>query len=1283
LQWRQLRPIQCCAEGSLVTTPGGYSAGTIFLSVVPSFKDFQNAVRREAKAANKAFGEEQAKGRAAQASTDRRDAERRGKDSGGAYGRAMSNAISKALAALPKQTIDVDSSAAEAQIAVIRARLEALDGKDIKIGANSREASAVLQRLQEELKQISLGSTEAHVVVNAGTAYAELKRIDHDLNRIDGRRATAHVKVDTNAASRGLQGLLGHLDNNGASMRAFNGLVLAGAAALPLLVPAAIAAAGAIAGIGIAAGVGILGLGALIAAFSGIGTAVKALDAVHKNAAKDALANSKAIRVAAKGVRDAEQGVARARQQAADSATDAARRVADAMRRQKDAEENLRDVQKDAKKAQIDLTKARAVAQKQIEDLTLRMRGGAVAERQALVDLFEAQVAYNNAQADSGATNLDKEKASINLEQARIGIAQIRADNVALAEEQKKAAQTGVEGTDTVIQAQDQLTQSNKRVVDAQRQVADAAQAVKDAQTAQARDARDSALSVRDANERLADSQAAYTEAVTKTGDVGSASMQQLNDAMSKLGPAGRAFAIFLESTVMPFLRGIRSALQEGMLPGVTAFFKTIIGTYGPQLTAFMGTLGKVLGDLFTKLGETLKSPAFRGFFDMLATQGPVMLKLWGDIGLNLLTIFAQLATALAPLATDMLKFLARVTKQFSDFLATPQGKKAMSDFLHLVEKVGPQVMTFFTALVKAVWNLGTALGPYALVLLKVFTGFLTFIAGMDPTVLGGIVIGIIAITFAIQALLAISSVIGTVAIAVEVAGAPVLGVIAAVILIIAALAVAFVLLWTHSETFRDIVTSSFKVIGAVIGWVWNNLLKPVLKALWAYVKFVGEVWFAVFDLMWHIFKAALGKVADAWHWFAETGVGKAIIGFFRDYVQPAWQVFADWVADFWGDIQNLFKKGVVFVVDTVINGGLIDGFNWLADKFGSKKIGRIQLPATMYSDSNSKTAPKKATKFGLATGGFVPGFSPTPTADNIPAMLTAGEFVLPVRAVQTLRAQFGDGFLEMLRRGLPGYANGGLVDFGRLLQSKGFRVSEQSHFGGVHPVHAKNSLHYKDQAIDVNYGPGGQSPEEKKAIDAIIGLAKAYGLRTIWQAPGHYDHAHFDTGKGGSILGKVGGWLKDKAGSVINAPLEWLRKKVRGLYGHLNDNMFGEVLIGGTEKLINMGVHKLVDVGSAIGDFFTSDDDAKPGYANGGEVKLYDNGGWLQPGLTTVLNASGRPEPVFSAQQWESMNRNGGAGGVTVNGGIHGGDTHDVLSELEFRLRAARRGGVYAERVG
>lgn len=167
-----------------------------------------------------------------------------------------------------------------------------------------------------------------------------------------------------------------------------------------------------------------------------------------------------------------------------------------------------------------------------------------------------------------------------------------------------------------------------------------------------------------------------------------------------------------------------------------------------------------------------------------------------------------------------------------------------------------------------------------------------------------------------------------------------------------------------------------------------------------------------------------------------------------------------------------------------------------------------------------------------------------------------------------------------------PGQGSARLIALGRMLQSKGFRVGEHPSFGGVAPVH-KGRGHYEGRAIDVNYGPGGRSEIETRAINGVINAIRAAGFRTIWQAPGHYGHAHVE----------------------------------------------------------------------------------------------YDQGGLIQPGLTSVYNRSGKPEAVLTnteMQMFKALVSQGGATSI-VGGDLviqSTGNTRDDLAEAMFQLRRAKRGG-------
>lgn len=62
------------------------------------------------------------------------------------------------------------------------------------------------------------------------------------------------------------------------------------------------------------------------------------------------------------------------------------------------------------------------------------------------------------------------------------------------------------------------------------------------------------------------------------------------------------------------------------------------------------------------------------------------------------------------------------------------------------------------------------------------------------------------------------------------------------------------------------------------------------------------------------------------------------------------------------------------------------------------------------------------------------------------------------------------------------------IVKLGKLAQEMGLRVGENPHFGGVAPVHAKNSYHYKGEAIDVS-GDTHKMNRYARRVEQIFGI--------------------------------------------------------------------------------------------------------------------------------------------------------------------------------------------------
>lgn len=1420
----------------------------------------------------------------------------------GAWETKVKSKIKAAQAAIGDIVIGVDSSEADRELAALKARLTDLNAH-VGVDLDSAKAKAEIKAISLELARLSHKSVDIQVKVDAARASAELAAIDKQAhktgNTVDGSgnafRAFSGIVLGVVALGPAvipvLAGIAGGLAAVGTA--GFGAALGAGVAVLGLSgIQNAVSALNDVQNN--ATKDNLAYEKSMRTANNGVRDAEKGLSRTRESAARSA-------EDAARRVADAQRGVADAERQAARSAEDSARRVSDAQRslvdahrsaaqgiksaleQQKQAEDTLARSQRDAQQAQEDLVAARIKAQQDLQDLQDKIAAGKLDERQALVDLFNAKVTYTSTMADGGATNLQKEEASIQLARAQLAIKNIRESNQQLAAEKKKGDKEGVNGSAAVQTAQDRLTQAlqaqkkaqqdlgdaaaavtqarvqgAQQVADAERSVSDALRdqqraaadsarsiadshrSVADAVRSQQQGALDGSRSISDAQQRLTDAQLAYQEALTKTGEVGSSSMQKLEQAMGQLSPAGRDFARFIFGLKDDFYK-LRGIAQEGFLPGLQKGLGSLIKTYGPGLFRFVGTMSRLLGDLSGKAAAGLQTPVWREFFKVMEKFAPIFTEQFASILGNIATTIAGVMTALAPFSKDFGDALVSITGSWAKWAAGLTKDKSFKEFLGYVRKEGPKVVDFFLALVGALLNLAKALAPYADKLLGALTGFLEFIAGLDPKVLGAIALGILGIVLAAQILFAAMSLLGTIATAVGAlatifeisAGAvitaalPIIGIVALIVAGLAILGVGLYLLWTKSETFRKIVKGAWNgvkaAIGFVVDWlvntawpwikkVWHNIadgfvwMGHTIKAIFHdYVRPILELFGAMVAALYdHTLRPVFGWIGEKWSWLADkiaSGYNKhikpifqAFGGFIHDHVLPIFETAIDAIGKAWDGLKEMLKKPIEFVVNTIINGGLIDNFNKLARMFGTSEMPHVKLPASWdRADHVGSARHGQAMAPGFATGGWT-----GPGAKYQPAGLVhADEFVVRKESQQKMRTRF-PGLLDHINTfgTLPGFSEGGLVAFGRRLQQMGYQVGENPAFGGVTPgAHMANSWHYRGGAIDVNHDQG----NEKAALDAIIPMAKALGFAITWQAPGHYDHAHFDIGQWSDLYGKttkVGGesggqGFLSKLLGKFTSPLKWLEHKILSgvdkLTDKFGDNGFVKMLSAIPGKLVNAAKEKFSNLLGGVKDMVSGDKGGKAQdivhagasargwgdgaewaaltqiishesswkptannptstayglfqmlsetssnpnvqtqhgldyiksrygdpvrawdfwqqhhwYADGGLVgedgsntsesvptMMYDNGGYLSPGLTQVLNLTGRPEPVFTGEQWDHLSRgNGGVGGTNVSVTVPMMPTNstpdEVAAAIVFAQRRMMRGGVYAEQIG
>jgi hypothetical protein len=1153
--------------------------------------------------------------------------------------------------------------------------------------------------------------------------------------------------------------------------------------------------------------------------------------------AERALANAR--RSAARATADAERALADARRNAARAAADAERQVKEAREqaaeaieaayeRQEQAAKALADAQDSVREAEQALADARQKARDDAASLDEKQRKASVDERQRVLDLMDAQATYNAVLADGSSTNVDKEQASINLENAQIALNEIRQTQADLTKEQQDYAQNGVEGNENVQSAQDALTEALERQkeaqeavaqaaedakdaqLDAAKQIADAirsqrrtlsdnARAIADAQRNLARTNADNARSIADAQRSLARARQQHAQTVTETNDELTASEKRLQTAMDKLSPAGRRFARFLFG-LRDEAKALRDAVQEAMLPGVQRGLETIIKTYGPQFKSFAARMGKAVGDIFDEAGEALGGPEWKRFFKTYGKMLPGLFKDGARTIGNFITAFANVMDAIAPFVKRFSKALLGMSRDVRHFFDSGKGRNAVKDFMAYAAQVGPKVAELIGALAGALAHIARALAPIGSKILDGVVSILDGIAGMDTGTLQAIAFAIIVLTTAFQAAAAVSAIFATGGI---ILASPVATIAFAVIALVGALT----LLYIRSEKVRTIIDALGRgvkflwehyvrpflgKVGDYFVWqfksiqsTWNNVLKPVLAAVWGAIKFLWEkvaqpvlkafgwyfktiftavkwywdhILWPVLDLIVTFFwkelaptKAVLDDLKSAWHLMA-TGfkwawdnIIKPIFDFFKDSLTkepngliPTFKNAMQTLGELWDGLKDKMAAPVRWVIDKVINNGIIDAFNWVAGKVGSTTIDKIKLP-----DWGTEPSTKKA------QGGVLPGYTPgrdvhqfiSPTAGRLE--LSGGEAIMRPEWTAAMGKQGVDYWNNLSKRGV-GAVRAAMN--GQAFAKGGIFWPVPGRETGTYPGH---------DGVDINRGSGWDDFGDPivAAHDGYVeyvGAGRGYG-DAIWirgtdgftTLYGHTSQQHVGFGnivQGGQLIGNVGntghssaphlhfgvypggtfeaalaylngalaypgsepgdggggfhlpGWV----GKILSGPVHWLKDRISAPIHAFEDkfgggdNIWADAVIGMPKNLMSAVGDKIGDmastVGGAIGHVVGGALD-HIGLADGGILPYngamkYDSGGMLPPGLTNVINLTGKPEPVFTASQFANMGTDGdGSGGnFTYAPTFHNSDLTpaDLVDDIDFARRKVQRDGKY-----
>jgi phage-related minor tail protein len=511
----------------------------------------------------------------------------------------------------------------------------------------------------------------------------------------------------------------------------------------------------------------------------------------------------------------------------------------------------------------------------------------------------------------------------------------------------------------------------------------------------------------------------------------------------------------------------------------------------------------------------------------------------------------------------------------------------------------------------------------------------------------------------------------------------PIILVITAIVALSAAMYVAY----QRSETFRAIVQAAFQGIKTVALAVYNWFAGPFVsfftktvpaafgtalswvKANWPWLfgALTGPLGLATVYIIkhWGQVQSAFGA---GWSWI-KTNVLFPIGTFFTRTV-PGWATTLKdkTVAAFdgaragiktaWDKIKAIARAPIQYVVDVVYNNGIRGVWNKVAGVFGAPK-----LP-----------------EYKFASGGVLPGY--TPGRDVHLAALSGGEAVMRpewTRAVgpgyvHSMNAAARSGGVGAIRRmvsgGMPAFADGGIFGWVKGAASKGVDLVKSG------ASWLKDGI--KESAL------AGLNKVVKPLIDRIAGSASLYRtmitgipkrmISSILGFSGQADKKLSAAGIGGGGFASALNWARAQAGkpyvwggvgpagfdcsgfmgaieNVIRGMRPNSRRWATGAFGSSGPagwvrNARSPFMIGITNAGVGhtAGTLNGVNVESRGGDGVVVGKSARGYNASlftshwGLQPRKYDNGGWLQPGVTATVNATGRPEAVLTASQWRVM---------------------------------------------
>ena len=469
-------------------------------------------------------------------------------------------------------------------------------------------------------------------------------------------------------------------------------------------------------------------------------------------------------------------------------------------------------------------------------------------------------------------------------------------------------------------------------------------------------------------------------------------------------------------------------------------------------------------------------------------------------------------------------------------------------------------------------------------------------------------------------------------------------------------------------ETVRDFIRKVWNVVKGIASGVWKSVsgtfgkmkggVKAVGTAFTKAKETVDNIWNKVTGIasgVWNSVKGSFTKMKDG-----VKGVGKAF------------ETVKNTIRRVWNTIKGITARPINFVIDTVYNNGIRRVVGAVGKLIGMKAPGRIQK---IKGYAKGGRAPKGWAVVGEEGPELVNFSQPgrVYTAEETQAMF-AGKEQAPVDALDFLvgpkpsgsRVAAG-GLLDDIKRNIKGawenvtgWARGKLRDTAetvlkpvraltdRFIPKEGFAnfINRFVHKSLDNFLNWLAGEDKKAKAEEAKNGGGGSSPGEYKGkLPGGRLMRPSRGPFTSMYGPrwGSF-HAGVDIAGGGPTYAAAAGKVSRVGWNVVpgRTGIGIVLSHGGGMYTYYGHNPVGGVRVrpGDTVK---RGQH--IGAQGATGNVTGTHLHFEVHRGGIGRnvnpmPYLHDNGGWLQPGLSTIMNATRKPEAILNPDQWRAASR-------------------------------------------